>query len=88
MNKTARSAEKGGAMMKVWSGIKLIGKWGAILGAIYIGTTMLSDLDFETRVGWFLGALALAVAYVDGTQKDRIADLEFRIAALEHRYRR
>jgi hypothetical protein len=32
--------------------------------------------------GWFLGALAMAIAYVDGTQKDRIASLEFRVGEL------
>lgn len=72
-------------MKKIWSVVKLVGKWSLILSAIYVGTTFFSDLDFETRTGWFLGALALAIAYVDGTQKDRIASLEFRVDELSRR---
>jgi hypothetical protein len=72
-------------MKQIGSVIKLVGKWSIILGAIYIGTTLFSGLDFETRTGWFLGALAMAIAYVDGTQKDRIASLEFRVDELTRR---
>ena len=72
-------------MKRVGSAIKLVGKWAIILGAIYAGMTLLSGLDFETRIGWFLTALAMAIAYVDGTQKDRIATLEYRVDELSRR---
>lgn len=73
-------------MKRVGSIIKLVGKWSIILGAIYIGATMFSGFDFETRTGWFIGALAMAIAYLDGTQKDRIASLEFRVDELTRRF--
>jgi hypothetical protein len=63
----------------------ILGKWSLILGAIYIGTTLFNDMNFESRTGWFLSALAMAIAYVDGTQKERIANLEFRVQELARR---
>lgn len=72
-------------MKSFWSFLKQAGKWALILGAIYIVTTLFSGFDFETRVGWLLAALGMAIAYVDGTQKDRIANLEYRINELSRR---
>jgi hypothetical protein len=72
-------------MKQIRSVIKLVSKWAIILGAIYIGMTLLSGLDFEARMGWFLAALAMAIAYVDGTQKERIATLEYRVDELSRR---
>lgn len=67
--------------------LKTAGKWTAILGCIYIASLLFSGLDFETRTGWIIFGLAMAVAYVDGTQKDRMAALEARIAELEYQLR-
>ncbi|MDB6148179.1 MAG: hypothetical protein JWO45_1843 [Spartobacteria bacterium] len=72
-------------MKQVWSIVKLAAKWSIILGAIYVATTFFSGLDFESRTGLFLAALAMAIAYVDGNQKDRIANLEFRVDELTRR---
>jgi len=72
-------------MKRAWSFTKSIGKWLLILAAIYIGSTLISGVDFETRMGWFLAALALAIAYVDGTQKERISTLEYRVDELVRR---
>ena len=65
--------------------LKLSLKWLAIAVAIYVGANFFNGLDFEARTGWFLFGLAMAIAYVDGTQKDRISDLEIRISRLERR---
>lgn len=67
--------------------LKSAGKLAAILGGFYIVSLVLSGLDFETRVGWLLFGLGMAVAYVDGTQKDRMAALEARISELEYQLR-
>lgn len=65
--------------------LKTAGKWALILGALYIGSLFISGLDFETRIGWFIFGLAMAIGYVDGSQKDRMAALEYRVKELEYR---
>jgi hypothetical protein len=65
--------------------LKLSLKWLAISVAIYIGANLFNGLPFEARTGWVLFPLSMAFAYVDGTQKDRISNLEYRIETLEHR---
>jgi hypothetical protein len=82
---TEAATAKGAAMKQVGSVIKIVGKWSIILGAIYIGTTLLSGVDRETRTGWFFGAFAMAIGYVYITQKDRITNLEFRVDELTRR---
>ena len=72
-------------MKALWSFTKLAAKWALILGVIYSGSTMFSGLDFETRIGWFLAGLAMAIAYVDGSHKDRIASLEYRVDQMARR---
>jgi hypothetical protein len=73
------------AMNKFGRFLKLSLKWLTIGAAIYVGTNLFNGLDFEARTGWLLFPLAMAIAYVDSTQKDRISNLEYRIEALEHR---
>lgn len=63
--------------------LKTACKWASILGVIYAGSLILSGLAFETRIVWYLVGLGLSIAYMDGTQKDRISDLQFRISELE-----
>lgn len=70
-------------MQKIGRFFKSALKWGAILGGIYLVATLFQGFDFETRAGWFLFGLSMAVAYVDGSHKDRIAALEWRIEELE-----
>jgi hypothetical protein len=65
--------------------LKSAGKWLLILGGVWLVTLYLSGVDFETRTGWYLFALAMGIAYLDGTQKDKIAALEYRIKELERR---
>lgn len=60
-------------------------KWIGILAAVYLGSLFLSGLDFETRIGWFLAGLAMSIAYVDGSLKDRISMLEYRVDELNRR---
>lgn len=72
-------------MKAFWSFIKLAAKWLLIFGAIYLAATLFSGLDFETRIFWALAGLALAIAYVDSTHKDRIADLEYSVDELKRR---
>lgn len=72
-------------MKRIGGAFWIVFKWALILGAIYIGTTLFNDMSFESRTGWFLVALAMAIAYVDGTQKERIANLEFRVQELARR---
>lgn len=72
-------------MAKIGSFLKLALKWGAILAGFYIVATLFSGLDFESRTGWILFGLAMGIAYVDGSHKDRIADLEFRVRSMERR---
>lgn len=69
--------------MKTTGFLKSLAKWSAIFLALYVGSNIFSGLELETRVGVLLGVLGLAIAYVDGTQKGRISDLELRISRLE-----
>lgn len=75
-------------LARFWSFLKSAGKWTAILGAIYVASLIFNGLDFENRIGWLIFGIAMAVAYLDGRQKDRISDLENRIAELEYRLSR
>lgn len=63
--------------------LKFTAKWTAIAVAIYVASTLFSGLDFETRLFLMLFGLGMAIAYVNGRQKDRISDLEMRISCLE-----
>lgn len=65
--------------------LKSAAKWLGILAAIYLGSTFLTELPFESRMGWFLGGLAMAIAYVDGSLKERIANLEYQVSELNRR---
>lgn len=58
-------------------------KWGVILAGIYAGSLLVSGMDFESRTGWFFFGIALAVAYVDGSLKDRISSLEYKIEQMD-----
>ena len=68
--------------MKTTGFLRSLAKWSAICLAIYVGSNIFSGFELETRFGLLLGGLGLAIAYVDGAQKDRIADLELRISRL------
>lgn len=70
-------------MTKAISFLKFVGKWGAIALAVYVFSTWLTGLDFETRYGWYMFLGVMALGYVDGTGKDRAAELEQRIKYLE-----
>lgn len=65
--------------------LKTAAKWGGILALIYIGSLFLTGLDFETRTGWLLFGLVMAISYVDGSLKDRISMLEYRVDELSRR---
>lgn len=69
-------------MRKTGRFVLFLGKWILIFGGIYTVATLFSGLDFETRIGWFLAALAFGIAYVDSSHKDRIAALEYRVDEL------
>jgi len=62
--------------------IKTAAKWAGILLLLGVGGAYLGELDFQTRTGWFIGGLALGLAYVDGSLKDRISMLEARVDQL------
>ena len=70
-------------MKKLWRGIKFCLKWLAIMVGVYAAATYISGMDTGTRTFLALMALAMSIAYIDGTHKDRISDLEFRISELE-----
>ena len=65
---------------------KLVGKWTGILALLYIAFVALPGVDFQTRIGWFIAGLAMAIAYVDGSLKDRISNLEHQIDELNRRW--
>ena len=71
--------------MKTIGFLKSLAKWSAIFLAVYVGSNLFFGLELETRFGLLIGGLGLAIAYVDGTQKDRISNLELRISRLERR---
>jgi len=62
-------------------------KWGSFCLCAYLIGVFLSDLPFESRIGWYLAGLAMAIAYVESSHKDRIADLEYRVDELNRRVR-
>lgn len=62
---------------------KMIAKWTLILGGIYVITSAAGDVSFETKIGWAVMGLGLGLAYVDGSLRDRIADLEERLDRYE-----
>ena len=72
-------------MSKIWRGIKFCLKWLAIMVTIYIAATIFSGLEPGTKVFLALMGLAMSVAYLDNSFKERISDLEFRIEELERR---
>ena len=72
-------------MGKIGRFFKFAAKWAAIAVAIYVASTLFSGLDFETRLFLMLFGLGMAIAYVDGKQKDRIANLEYRVREIERR---
>lgn len=63
-------------------------KWGGLLLAAYVGGQLLDGISSETKLFWIVAGLALAVAYVDGSLKDRISDLEYRVNDLSRRLSR
>jgi hypothetical protein len=69
----------------VRSFLKAALKWAFIIGAAIVGTTLLQGVAFETRMIVFLVGLGMAIAYVDGSHKDRISMLEYRIDELEQK---
>ena len=60
---------------------KTILMWVLILSAGAIGFFG----EFEIPLGWYIAALAIAIVFIDGTYKDKISDLEFRIDDLNER---
>lgn len=65
--------------------LKAAGKWTLIMGCFAILGSWIGDLPFESRTNLFLMGLAFAIAYTEGTLKERIATLEYRVD--EHRDR-
>lgn len=69
-------------MKRLGGFLKSAAKWGGILLLGLIGWNYLTGLDFESRMGWIIFAFAMALAYVDGSLKDRIRNLEYRVDQL------
>lgn len=63
--------------------LKTAGKWAVVFGGIYVVALLVSDLSFEKRAGAVFLLFGLAMIYMNGTQRDRMAALESRIADLE-----
>lgn len=72
-------------MKSIWSFIKFVVKWCLIMFVIYTVATVISGLDLEHRMFWFLAGLGLFIAYVDGSNKEKIADLQYQINELSRR---
>ena len=64
---------------KILNFLKTAFKWTAILAGFWTVSTILYGLPFDERTNYFLIALGFAIAYVDGTLKDRIRFLEARV---------
>lgn len=62
--------------------VKGAAKWLGIAAGFYVIGLLLADVTFETKVFLMFAGLAMAVAYLDGTFKDRIADLEYKVDRL------
>lgn len=68
--------------------LKTAGKWTLIMVGFALLASWLGDLPFESRVNLFLFGLGFAIAYTEGSLRDRIKSLEYRVDEQDRRLRR
>lgn len=62
-----------------------LGKWTLILGGLWVFGTWMNSLEPESRIWAILWVMGMAIAYLDGSHKDRIQQLEWRVDDLSRR---
>lgn len=58
---------------------KSVLKWGSIMLGAYFATTFLQGTPLEDRILYMFIFFAFLIAYIDGSTKDKIQALEWRV---------